>query len=120
MRAWSARSFEQGVLHQIREMKLSDRWVFPRKDGSSHVNYSSVSAVWRVVRRGCGLDTARIHDLRHTVGTELARQGRTAKFIANVLGHADLRSTEWYMHFRDAEQESAALDDLTDEWGVAL
>jgi integrase len=36
------------------------------------------------------------HSLRHTLATQLVRQGRPLKLVAEVLGHTSLRSTFLY------------------------
>lgn len=47
------------------------------------------------------------HDLRHTYGTMLARKGFDDWYIMQVMGHADLSSTQKYIKFvgRDLDNE---------------
>jgi site-specific recombinase XerD len=40
----------------------------------------------------------RWHDLRHDTASTLARDGRTLKEIAEILGHKSLASTDRYTH----------------------
>jgi integrase len=40
----------------------------------------------------------RVHVLRHTFGARLAMAGAPAKAIQEVMGHANLSTTERYMH----------------------
>jgi len=40
-----------------------------------------------------GVDKLRFHDLRHTAGTKLAHAGKDMKFIAQYLGHTDVKTT---------------------------
>lgn len=45
-----------------------------------------------------GLPNARLHDMRHTVGSTLAREGRSPVEIATVLGHRTLEVVKRYSH----------------------
>ena len=55
-----------------------------------------------------GVDKIRIHDLRHTVATKLARAGKDAKFIAQMLGHRDVKTTYRYIHHDDDDLKEGA------------
>lgn len=57
----------------------------------------NISKRWREIRIDLGFPDVRIHDLRHTVGSLLAR---TAPMIVvrDVLGHAELETTNGYSH----------------------
>ena len=54
-----------------------------------------------------GVDKIRFHDLRHTAATKLARAGKDMKFIAQYLGHADVRTSARYVHYSDADLKKA-------------
>jgi integrase len=43
-------------------------------------------------------DDGRVHILRHTFGARLAMAGAPAKAIQELMGHADLTTTQRYMH----------------------
>jgi site-specific recombinase XerD len=45
-----------------------------------------------------GRPDLRIHDLRHTFGTWLAQRGQNLMVIKDMLGHADIRTTQRYVH----------------------
>jgi len=48
-----------------------------------------------------GVDKLRLHDLRHTATTNLARSGKDIKFIAQYLGHKDVKTSARYIHYSD-------------------
>jgi integrase len=56
--------------------------------------------------------TFSFHDLRHTFGTTMARAGVEVGTIQAWLGHADLATTQLYMHYapqaQDADRIAAA------------
>jgi len=49
------------------------------------------------------LDKLRFHDLRHTAATILARSGRDIKFIAQYLGHTDVKTSARYIYYSDED-----------------
>lgn len=56
---------------------------------------STVSNYFRKIARECGVK-ARFHDLRHTAGTQMLASGIDLKTVKEILGHADIRTTEIY------------------------
>ncbi len=50
---------------------------------------------------------AKVHKLRHTFGTRLARNGATTKEIAELMGHSTTRSTEIYLHLAKVDRGRA-------------
>lgn len=55
-----------------------------------------------------GVDKLRFHDLRHTAATNLARGGKDMKFIAQYLGHSDVRTSARYVHYSDDDLKKGA------------
>jgi site-specific recombinase XerD len=60
----------------------------------------------RTARRG-KLAKAGVHILRHTFCSHLAMRGAPARAIQELAGHADLSTTQRYMHFSPAAVEGA-------------
>lgn len=64
--------------------------------------FTKVYNAWSTILKKAGLedipgvDKIRIHDLRNIVATKLARAGKDAKFIAQMLGHRDVKTTYRY------------------------
>ncbi|HWV85039.1 MAG TPA: tyrosine-type recombinase/integrase [Capillimicrobium sp.] len=50
------------------------------------------------------------HDLRHTFGTTMARQGVPVGTIQAWMGHADLATTQLYMHYAPRARDAAMID----------
>lgn len=50
------------------------------------------------------------HDLRHTFGTTMARAGVPVTTIQAWMGHADLQTTQIYMHYAPAQEDAARID----------
>lgn len=50
------------------------------------------------------------HDLRHTFGTTMVRAGVPVGTIQAWMGHADLATTQLYMHYAPAQQDAARIE----------
>ena len=60
------------------------------------------------------------HELRHTFATRMAAQGVPLRKLQEWLGHADIKTTQIYMHYAPDEHEVAMVNEgfRTDEpWG---
>lgn len=82
-----------------------DELVFPGQLGM----YLDGSALRRRFVAACaaaGLRPIRFHDLRHTFGTLAVRSAESIVELQNWLGHAEVRTTMRYTHYR--EQRDAA------------
>lgn len=61
----------------------------------------------RGAQRVAGLRQAGVHVLRHTFCSHLAMRGAPARAIQELAGHADLSTTQRYMHLSPAATEDA-------------
>jgi site-specific recombinase XerD len=60
----------------------------------------------RGAQRVAGIDPG-VHILRHTFCSHLAMKGAPARAIQELAGHADLSTTQRYMHLSPAATEDA-------------
>jgi integrase len=66
---------------------------------------------YRKALKAAGLaESFRYHDLRHTFGTSMARAGEPVTTIQAWMGHADLKTTQRYMHYAPAADEAARIE----------
>lgn len=96
----------------------SSPFVFWSKTAKA-VNQKTMSRWFRIAVERCGLDSIcadgdkrlHIHDLRHSHASLADAAGASPTAIRDQLGHADLRTTERYLHRRQADRalEMAAL-----------
>ncbi len=81
--------------------------------GSRNGNRISVDAVHRLVKKAllqAGLDSTQFsaHKLRHTAATMMLSGGVDVKTVQEVLGHANLNTTQIYTHIESTELKIAA------------
>lgn len=65
---------------------------------------------WAACLKSANIKNFRWHDMRHDVASTLARDGRTMKQIAEILGHKSLSSTDRYAHL-STEHKSLILNE---------
>jgi integrase len=75
-------------------------------DGSAITRDRVIKAI-RTAQRVAGLSESGVHLLRHTFCSHLAMKGAPARAIQELAGHADLTTTQRYMHLSPAATEDA-------------
>jgi integrase len=65
--------------------------------------YKTCTRVWARTRAVIGRPDIRIHDLRHSRASALARNGASLPQIGKLLGHASHQTTARYLHLIDAD-----------------
>jgi integrase len=135
---WADVDFEAGVL-RLRDAKAGARAVplgapaitllqeLPRhgeqvvsgRKPGSQLTLPALEAAWKKVRTAAGLTNARIHDLRHTVGTYAGQAGLNAFIVRDVLGHKGLAMTGRYVSADTAPLRRAA-DEVAGRVATAL
>ena len=100
----------KAVLEGLRPLTGGSDWVFesPVKPGQPVSAAAQTKAHVRL-KKTARLDDFRGHDLRRTVGTQLAKLGFSIDVIGKVLNHADVGVTArvYIRHSYDAEKRSA-------------
>jgi integrase len=66
---------------------------------------SALVARFKRARDAAELRPLRFHDLRHTYGSLLAQGGVDVLSIKSAMGHADLATTQRYLHARQASEQ---------------
>jgi integrase len=87
---------------------LKDPRVFP---GPKPEKAPPIDSAWRIAKAAAGIENLRIHDLRHSCGSYLAKAGASAFQIAAILGHRSGPGlTARYVHLA-AEDSRSILED---------
>ena len=81
----------------------------PDPDGSQPWVPNEVTKKFIRVRRSIGLDSVRLHDLRHFTATRLLSEGVPVRTVSGRLGHANAATTLGvYAHFVEESDRDAA------------
>jgi integrase len=97
------------VLETVPRLKGSV-FVFPAENDPAKP-YVGTPRVWLKAREAAELEGVRLHDLRHTFASIGLAGGLSLPFIAALLGHKDIKTTQQYAHLADSPIRAAA--DLT-------
>lgn len=79
--------------------------------------FRSIFKSWDVARKKAGLPDVRMHDLRHSMASNMVNSGRSIYEVSKVLGHAQLKTTQRYSHLSQ-ETLLAAVDAASDATGI--
>jgi len=94
-------------LNKLQRQEGNPYVICGHKAGSHLVN---ISKAWQRVRKAAGVEDARLHDLRRTVGSWLAQSGKSLHLIGKVLNHSNASTTQIYARFAQ-DQVRSALDE---------
>lgn len=87
------------ALEIIRESYRADafsKWLIPGLLPGSCA--TDIEHPWQRIRKAAGLDTMRLHDLRHSFLSTGGNLGIAAPLLQRAAGHADGSTTERYLH----------------------
>jgi len=102
----------------VRELQAVSTWTAPKDPVFATPTSGRPMGLTRLMERyrkslaRAGLPVAfSFHDLRHTFGTTMARAGVPVTTIQAWMGHADIQTTQIYMHYAPAHGDAGAIDD---------
>jgi len=82
-------------------------YVVPNPD--TKLPFVQIQRAWDSARKAAGLPDVRMHDLRHSMASNMVNSGRSIYEVATVLGHSQLKTSQRYAHLSQ-ETLLAAVD----------
>lgn len=95
------------------EARPPGRWLFPADSALGHLPRQVFARDLKRAAAAAGLDPAKVspHVLRHAFATHLLHNGADLRVVQQLLGHADVATTQIYTHVLD-ERATAMVRDL--------
>jgi integrase/recombinase XerD len=95
-----ARSQLSAYLSTVRPGLMKGRavsWLFLGR-GGRRLSRKTVWKTFARLARSAGLSTSKVHSLRHSFATHLLQGGADLRSVQEMLGHADIGTTQIYTH----------------------
>ena len=84
------------------------RFLFPGRSGPGHLSRSHFARLLKRLGTKAGIDPRRVspHVLRHAFATHLVDHGADLRSVQQMLGHADISTTQIYTHVADSRRKT--------------
>lgn len=95
-------TYREARAHFIPE-GASSPWLFPSRGASGHLTRRRLAQLLKELALRAGLDPGNVspHVLRHAFGTHLLAHGADLRAVQQMLGHADIATTQIYTYVLD-------------------
>ena len=101
------------MLLELHPGLAAQKWLFPSDGESGHLTRQAFARDLKLLAAAAGISPTRVspHVLRHAFASHLLQNGADLRIVQELLGHADIATTQIYTHVLD-ERLKAMVRDL--------
>lgn len=92
---------ERDIEHYLAMRHDSNKALFVANQNGRRITPKNVQRIFRRVSVDSGIFSVTPHTLRHSYATRLIEDGVDIRYVATLLGHQSLETTQKYTHVRD-------------------